>query len=357
MMQLESLRTQMPVNLELPLQSQKKFEMPVIDMNEYRDPRKFDQFVNKVSEALHDVGFFAVVNPGVDIPALTKGYNEIIQFFRQPMEEKKRLFHPETNGQRGYVPSETAQGFAKMDCKEFLHVGPYNNQWAEGMETLKESTETLYNLLRQHTKILGEAISLAMGKEADFINKLTDGGDSLLRAIHYFKNPGDAPWAAEHTDIDLFTILPMATEKGLQVWYKDHWIDAPVLKDAFIVNAGDMLENLSNGYFKSARHRVVSNDAELERFSIVLFMHAKWDDKLDPQPETLARTGGVRHFPVATEGDLLARRLCEIGLASDKIRKYDSQSGLMDRIQKLVEAGVAANAVKKTWVVYKKSIE
>jgi len=54
--------------------------------------------------------------------------------------------------------------------------------------------------------------------------------------------------AAAHGDINLLTILPAATEPGLQVLGKDQaWHDVPCDFGLLIVNIGDMLAEASGG--------------------------------------------------------------------------------------------------------------
>ena len=65
--------------------------------------------------------------------------------------------------------------------------------------------------------------------------------------------------AAAHGDINLLTILPAATEPGLQVLGKDQaWHDVPCDFGLLIVNIGDMLEEASGGYYPSTVHRVLN---------------------------------------------------------------------------------------------------
>jgi hypothetical protein len=145
----------------------------------------------------------------------------------------------------------------------------------------------------------------------------------------------------------------MSTEEGLEVLHEGKWIRVKVPKDAFIINCGDMLENLSNGYFKSSVHRVVSQPNK-ERFSIVYFVHPKYGDRLDPLASCIRLTGGVQRFPDAAGLDMLAHRLVEIGLASEELKAFDAQSGYMEKIEDLVAKGVASPAVEKTHSVWQK---
>ncbi len=325
--------------------------IPVVDMKEFYTDQ--DNFIQKVREALHHVGFFAVINPDVKDEELQRGYDEVIEFFKEPLDVKMSLYRPETGCQRGFVPSEKAQGNAKIDFKEFLHIGPNNNVWSEDHKTVGLQLEKIYSSLLHHAKELNQAFSLSVYEKESFLEEKCAQADHLLRALHYFKNPEGEPWAAAHTDIDLFTILPMATEEGLQVFHDNEWIDVKVPKGAFIVNGGDMLENLTNGYFKSAKHRVVSKDGETERFSIVFFIHARRDQSVSPLTQFITPEN-PQAYPDATEWDLLAARLVQLGLADEAIKEYDKQSGLREKVKALVEAGTASESTKKTHECYEK---
>jgi isopenicillin N synthase-like dioxygenase len=85
--------------------------------------------------------------------------------------------------------------------------------------------------------------------------------------------------------------------------------------DTIVVDAGDMLQNVTNGLYKSTTHRVVNPvDNTSERFSMPCFVHARSEVDLTPLPSCVARTGGVPKYPRITAGDYLTQRLREIGL-------------------------------------------
>ncbi|MES2122594.1 MAG: 2-oxoglutarate and iron-dependent oxygenase domain-containing protein [Chlamydiota bacterium] len=269
--------------------------IPVVDMNEYFNPDTKQKFISELSEALKEVGFFAVVNTGVDADVLEQGYQACFDFFAQPADVKFLSYRPEFHGQRGYFPGESAKGDTRIDLKEFYHVGRelpdedlarlkfWKNIWPEAMD-LKTPLMGLFDALQEYMVPLEHALAEAIGAPVELFDEMTREGDVLLRALHYPANPPkNAIWAAEHTDIDLFTILPHATAEGLQVKNKQgEWIDIKVPEGAFIINAGDMLENITNGEFRSGLHRVVAKEDGYERYSIVLFVHPKAVDRLDP---------------------------------------------------------------------------
>jgi isopenicillin N synthase-like dioxygenase len=344
--------------------------IPVLDMNDYFDPEKKPLFIEQLHDALKELGFFAVVNTGVDPKVLDEAYAACYGFFALPLHDKMAVHTPSSNGQRGYVPGETAKGEARSDFKEFYHVGRalngeqqqrlgfWKNVWPENF-ALQNPLSALYAALEEYKVPLEQAMAEAIGEAPDLFTSMTQEGDVLLRAIHYPANasPKDLLWAAEHTDIDLFTILPRATAEGLQVKNKaGEWIDVKVPDDAFIINAGDMIENITNGEFHSGLHRVVAKRDGYERYSIVLFIHPHSQDRLDPLPSCIARTGGVRKYAHANRLELLAERLVDLGLASPEMMKTLAQSGLMERLievgraspqamKKLADAGLASEAV------------
>lgn len=328
--------------------------IPVVDMNDFYNPETKLRFVEQVKKALHEVGFFAVINPNIDVEALETAYRASQDFFSADLEKKNEIYIPKLNGQRGYVPSETAQGYNAKDFKEFIHIGRTNNLWPNWMD-LQAPMENLITTLDHHSQALQRAFALAIEEDENFFIRMTTTGECLLRALHYPPNPSPGTfWAAQHTDIDLFTILPMATEEGLQILYQGQWLDIKVPPNAFIVNGGDKLQNLTNGYFKSSWHRVVSKP-NIERYSIVYFVHPRNSDPMDPTEHSIALTGGIQSYPKATSLELLAIRLRELGLAGPQLLQFEIDSKVMTRIQELIEAGTASEPVQRTYAMWIKN--
>lgn len=331
--------------------------IPVIDMNDYYSAERHQKFIDGLSQAMQTVGFVAVINSRVDKQVLDDAYAAAQKFFHQPLIKKNQWHRPEFSGQRGYVQSETAKGQNKKDHKEFYHIAreypelvrkQYNyapNVWPDDKD-FKTSIQALLCELDEYIEIIGMALAESIGAEPEFFQKMTQQGDLLLRSIHYPANPPtDTVWAAAHTDIDLFTILTRATGDGLQVRNaKGEWIDVVVPDNAFIINAGDMLQNITNGVYKSAAHRVVSKDQKAERFSMVAFVHPRPHDNLDPLPKFIAQVG-ARKFANVTRNELLFERLIDLGLHSQDLLEQFAKSGAAER---LIEVGRASPKVLYT---------
>ena len=119
-----------------------------------------------------------------------------------------------------------------------------------------------------------------------------------------------------------------------------HGFASPLQMMLLLLIQGDMLENLSNGYFKSAAHRVVAPEGhpETERYSMVLFIHPRSDDDLSPLPEWIERTGGIKKYASLTRWELLMERLASINLANDVMLEELASSGVMERLMEVGRA-------------------
>ena len=72
-------------------------------------------------------------------------------------------------------------------------------------------------------------------------------------------SPIGAVRSAAHEDINLITLLSGATAEGLELKRHDGtWMPIHTGFDTIVVDAGDMLQNVTNGLYKSTTHRVVN---------------------------------------------------------------------------------------------------
>ena len=128
--------------------------------------------------------------------------------------------------------------------------------------------------------------------------------------------PAGAVRSAAHEDINLITLLSGATADGLELLRRDGtWMPVHVSFDHIVVDSGDMLQNLTNGLYKSTTHRVVNPaDASSDRYSMPCFIHPRKSVDLTPMPSAVARTGGVARYPSLDAGSYHIQRLKEIGL-------------------------------------------
>lgn len=339
--------------------SAKTPSIPVLDMRDYENPQTRARFIRQLKNAAQEVGFFALLNFGVEDPLLQATFKSAEAFFRLDMETKMRYCIRELTSLRGYVPGEAAKGEARADYKEFFSIGreaSINNIWPKEIN-LKASLATLYTEIGVKRRRLEEAFAEALGQPKELLTKMTKEGESLLRLFHYPERPPQGCfWAAPHTDINLFTIFFRAKGEGLQLKTKeDEWIEVVVPEKAVIIGCGDMLENLTNGLFRSAIHRVHDGGKGIERFSIAYYTHGSYNDSLDPLPRCIEMTGGKAKYAKATARELLNERLVDLGLATDEVIQELAKSGLMQRLQEVGRASPEAIAALKKAGLLKES--
>ena len=254
-------------------------------------------------DSLKNTGFVVLKNHAIDTKLLDATYAAWKEYFDRSAEVKAKDIV--TNGSHaGYFPfkSENAKDYSVKDLKEFFHV--YRHTFNSEANTI--------NLMSQ-LEILGQGIlwllqkpladaGIQMPKSLPML--VHESPRTLLRILHYPPVSTEdtqvgAVRSAAHEDINFITLLPAATQPGLEV--KDHegnWHAIESDPNSIIVNVGDMLQELSGGYFKSTTHRVVNPSGEnVSRYSMPLFIH--------PHP-------GVRLSDRHTSDSYLKERLDEI---------------------------------------------
>lgn len=246
----------------------------------------------RLCRSMHETGFGVLVGHPLSNAAVLAICDEWRAFFATSAKDAYR--HAD-GGQDGYFPPpepEAATGGVVRDRKEFFHVCP-------GGRYPREVSQAA---LDYYTAARGLAATLLRWLEAGTpartarrwpmpLAEMIDGRTgTMLRIQHYLpltsqQAPGSVR-ALAHEDINLITLLPAPTDPGLQVWGPDGaWHDIPHDTPSLIVNGGEMLQLLTDGYYPATRHRVVSPDSAQHRgsrFSMPLFVHPAGDVVLAP---------------------------------------------------------------------------
>lgn len=311
--------------------------IPVVDLRDWHaGGAARERFARTVGESLADIGFFALANHGVAEDLTRRAYDTARRFFHLPPEVKARYHRAGAKGQRGYTGfgTEHAKDSAAPDLKEFWQVGrtgvpddhpvhrPFGpNLWPDDtVADFRPVMSALYQALDGLGGICLEACAQYLGEPSRTFAAMAEDSDTIVRVIYYPPTVGAPPGAvrsAAHEDINLITLLSGATAEGLELLRRDgSWMPVHVSFDHIVVDSGDMLQNVSNGLFKSTTHRVVNpRDASSDRYSMPCFIHPRRDVDLTPMASAVARTGGAARFAAVSAGDYLDQRLREIGLA------------------------------------------
>jgi isopenicillin N synthase-like dioxygenase len=291
---------------------------------EHGNQADYQVFRSELISGLREQGFVRLVNHGIDPAFLRQCYQLSEACFAQPEQEKRKY----AGALRGYTPfgTEHAKDHAAPDLKEFWQIGHESadgrpvsqpNVWPAHPAGFQHAFQVLFEkLFGMGQRLLG-VIADDLKLEHDYFDERIEGGTSLLRVLHYPPVPENVDpaciRAAAHEDINLITLLVAAEGAGLELLDKHgNWIPVENGPDEIIVDTGDMMKRLTNGYFPATTHRVVNpSGPNVSRYSMPFFVQ--------PRPEvSLACLPGCRDLqtpePDITVGEFLNQRLKEIGL-------------------------------------------
>ncbi|CAL9100989.1 unnamed protein product [Musa textilis] len=130
---------------------------------------------------------------------------------------------------------------------------------------------------------------------------MDEESDSVLRLNHYPPCPmpeaseGVVTGFGEHTDPQIISVLRSNDTAGLQISLRDgSWVSVLPDRAAFFINVGDSLQVLTNGRFRSVRHRVLANGLK-SRVSMIYFGGPPSGERLAPL-SLLMREGEESHY-------------------------------------------------------------
>ena len=250
-------------------------DVAVVDFTAADAPARF-------TESLRSTGFAVLVNHPLPWSLIEQIYAEWSAFFDDPAA----LDYTTTDSHTGFFPldvSETAKGFRVKDLKEFFHVYPwsaYPDQVTDaalryrGIAT--DLALTLLQWVEDHTPP-----EIAARLSVPLVRMMSGSTRSLLRILRYPPLPSHVPEgavrAAAHEDINLLTVLPASDQPGLELLgASGEWYPVPCDPGSLAVNAGEMLDLATDGYYPATTHRVVNPTgaaAEVARMSLPLFLH------------------------------------------------------------------------------------
>ena len=246
-----------------------------------------DNAAELFTQSLINTGFVVLSNHPINYEKVQATYGEWQHFF-EGQAKHNYLFDKEK--QDGYFPqevSEIAKGNLYRDIKEFYSIYP----WGRYPNEVSDNALYLYNELSKMAATLLDWIehytpSAISAKFAMPLSQMIqDNPRTQLRILYYPALTGaeeeGAVRSAAHEDIDLLTLLVAGTSPGLQV--KDmngNWHDVTCDPGTVVVNAGDMLQMCSQGFYRSTTHRVMNPTGEAAkkpRLSMPLFLHPRDD--------------------------------------------------------------------------------
>ena len=291
----------------------------------------------EIDETLREVGFFQVIDHGVDFAVAESCWEAARSFFDLPMDAKLEVERP-AGGLYGYFPmkaeslAQSRDALAPGDLKESFNMGPGEraghrpvdeveaslfspNAWPAALPELRLAWENYHRSMAQLSKRLLGMFALGLDLPAEFFADKIDVSPSALRAINYpeqlqLQSPETGQLrAGEHTDYGTLTILRQeAGQAGLEVRDEkaQSWIPIPPVDGAFVINIGDLMARWTNDRWTSTLHRVVNPDVNstvnstvsTRRQSMPFFHNANYSTVVECLPSCLAPGETPRYAPV-----------------------------------------------------------
>lgn len=295
-------------------------EVRLIDLSDFEQRR--DEIARQLWSAAVEVGFFQLVNHGIDVARARRMFDDSARFFALPSEVKAQ--YPLKKGENAgwEYGAQVRPSTGKPDQKESYQIT------RPRMGPLWPSEAELPGFREAALDFEGQCWSLAMrvlscfadglGFERDFFTRAHDPSapdyQSTLRLLHYFAMPPgalpDGVWrGGAHTDFNCLTLLfQRSGQGGLQVCPGKEvegqaWTEVVPADEVITCNIGDMLMRWSDDRLPSNFHRVRNprpDEYQGARYSIAFFAQANRSALIDgPQH---------KHAPI-TAGDFLGQRM------------------------------------------------
>lgn len=299
-------------------------EIPVLDIAPLISGEDTSALARDFARAYGETGFGYIINHGVDVALREAVFSASKQFHALPETAKQAIALDKNH--RGYIAintstdvnSDLAEVTKPNQSASFMMMredpaalegvylsGP--NQWPV-LEGFRQACEAYAIAMTQlGRQLMGLALD-ALGATDRSVLQAFEIPTLWLRLLHY---PPQSPQAPEdlfgstpHKDFGCLTLLAQDDVGGLQVQTPaGHWIDAPPVEDAFVMNVGDMLHRMSNGQLLSTPHRVI-NTTGRERYSVPFFFDPNVATQVAPLPGT-----GAPRFEALNLGDFLRGEL------------------------------------------------
>ncbi|KAI7999701.1 putative 2-oxoglutarate-dependent dioxygenase [Camellia lanceoleosa] len=266
----------------------------------------------KLDRACKDWGAFHVTNHGVPIQLLNEMRRVGVLFFEEcPMAEKLRYscdsnsFASEGYGSRMLVSSNDTV----LDWRDFFdhhtlplsrrnpyrwpHFPPnYREVVAEYGDRMKVLAQRLLSLISESLGLPSSRIEEAVG---EFYQNIT---------VSYYPpcpQPELTLGLQAHSDMGAITLLIQDDVGGLQVLKDGEWVNVHPLSDAIVVILADQTEIITNGKYRSAEHRAITN-VNKARFSVATFHDPAKTTIISPAAELISNSSPPKYCEV-TYGD------------------------------------------------------
>ena len=302
-------------------------EIPVVDLSPWDgSAAQRAALAAEVGRHCHEVGFFYAEGHGIDDAFIERYFAAQRAFFALDEADKARIDKRLSPHFRGWERIGAELTNNRPDHREQLDVSSENPPYPRGVEPpylhldgpnqwlpedvlpgfrslVLEYFERMGSLARRIMAIMAVGLELP---ETYFDERFGDRSHSLAKLISYPPTPAGEAGVNEHHDAGFLTILLQHGVSGLQALSPDGaWIDVPPRPGAFVINTGEMLQEMSGNYVVAATHRVITG---APRFSAAYFHGPDLRTELTPLPLAERFRAAVAASPRHAGAGFMARR-------------------------------------------------
>jgi isopenicillin N synthase-like dioxygenase len=301
--------------------------IPVVDLSRWwGDDAERAALATEVRTICHEIGFFQLVGHGVAQEFGDRYFEGLQRFFALPDSEKRRIDKRRSRHFRGWEAVGAELTNNRTDYREQLDVSseypPYPadavppylrldgpNQWLpeDVLPGFRALVEEFFAQLGAVADVLMEVLSTGLGLPAGCLrDRFGERPLSFAKLIRYPPTPAGQAGVNEHHDAGFLTLLLQHGIGGLQALNPDgEWIDVVPTPGAFVVNLGEMLQEMTGNYFVATTHRVITSEP---RFSSGYFHGPDLRTRLDPLPLAPEFAAAVAASPRHAGAGFMARR-------------------------------------------------
>ncbi|KAI0008783.1 Clavaminate synthase-like protein [Xylariaceae sp. FL0662B] len=251
-------------------------ELPKIDLSRLDEPGGRHELAKQLVDAVTRVGFWSVINTGLDDERVLRQFSIGNTFFKEPLEEKRRFPCNFAEGEYfGY--RENARWIGDTGIKENVEmlnipkaipaydtVGKHKIVQENWDEIASFHRDLWENVIRKLFVLISIILELPDDYLADAHAYDEESDDHLRYMIYNVRTQEEWERAQAyskggHTDFGSLTLLFSQHIAGLQIRTPEgNWKYVKPVNGGITCNAADTLTFLTNGFIKSTIHRVVT---------------------------------------------------------------------------------------------------
>jgi isopenicillin N synthase-like dioxygenase len=298
--------------------------LPVIDLSlfDLGDPWR-SQVAAQIDAASTEFGCFCVVGHGIDVGVVEPLMAAARRFFatEDAVQRRAQVVRHARAGQGAFAPVEEL-AMRRSDLTSFFfeaqltlantHASATKSEFRQSFmpdvpglrDPVLDYMCSLTGLSHKLMAMLARGLRL---EDSYFVDRYTGCPETSFRVLHYpqvaVERAATDPSAGGREGTGLLTLLKQDVGGGLELNYRDQWLQLPAVPNSFICNLGQALAQLTNGRYASRAHRV-RNSAETHRLSMAFCFDPAPNATLEP----IAGVGPRTSRPTAADAEEAAHR-------------------------------------------------